>query len=324
MDGKEAQIDRVELVRRAVLRQRSVAESLGWTAVAVLVPAVLRYAVDQGQDGIPFVTFFPAVLLAAIVLGWQYGALTALLSGIIANRVFREDPVLFYVSVHDALLVALFAITCAILVDAGAILRRILREQEAARQLVAQVNDELLHRIKNMLTVVQSLAQLSARHADPATFGDAFAGRLGALSTANELLRIGHENSCNVADLAEAVTSPFRDDGNFELAGPAWHLPKEACVPLSLGLHELCTNAAKYGALSVPGGRVSLTWGAHAAQDGALTMRWKESGGPKVKPRSRSGMGSRLLRPQPGLHDLQLRFEPDGVECEIVIAVTQA
>jgi two-component sensor histidine kinase len=304
-------------VRRTVLRERTVAESLAWTAVAVLVPAVLRYAVDQGQGGIPFLTFFPAVLLVAIMLGWQYGALTALFSGIIANRMFREDPVLFYVGGDDLALVTLFAITCAIVIDAGALLRRMLREQEAARRLVAQVNDELLHRIKNMLTVVQSLAQLSARHSEPGAFGDAFAGRLGALCTANELLRIGHENNCNVAELATAVIAPFRDDENFALGGPEWKLPRETCVPLALGLHELCTNAAKYGALSVPEGRVSLTWSTDGA---ALTMRWKESGGPKVVLPSRSGMGSRLLRPQPGLRDLQLRFEPDGVECEIVIA----
>jgi two-component sensor histidine kinase len=291
--------------------------------VAVAVPAVLRYAVDQGQSGIPFVTFFPAVLLAAIFLGWQYGAITALVSGMVANRLFREDPVLFYVSLDDALLVTFYAITCAIVIDAGAMLRRMVREQEAAKELVAQVNQELLHRIKNMLTVVQSLAQLSARHSDPAAFTDAFSGRLGALCSANELLRIGKEEGCGIAELVAAVTSPFRDERNFEIEGPDCSLPQDACVPLALALHELCTNAAKYGALSVPEGRVSVAWRREAGSD-VLVVEWKESGGPKVKPKSRSGMGSRLLRPQPGLRDLQLRFEPGGVECEIAIGPVTA
>lgn len=323
-DGKEAQIDRIGLVRRAILRRRTVIESLAWTAVAVIVPAALRYAVDQGQSGIPFVTFFPAVLLAAIFLGWRYGAIAALLSGMVANRLFRDEPVLFYVGVEDAMLVGFFAITCTIVIGAGATLRRLVRDLDAAQRREAQVNHELIHRIKNMLTVVQSLAQLSARHADPAAFNEAFGGRLGALCKANELLRIGKEEACGIAELVAEVTLPFRDERNFAVGGPDRALPPEACVPLALALHELCTNAAKYGALSVPEGRVSLTWRGDPARGGALVLTWKENGGPPVAPPARTGMGSLLLRPQPALPELELRFEPDGVECEIAIAAAQA
>jgi two-component sensor histidine kinase len=87
-------------------------------------------------------------------------------------------------------------------------------------------------------------------------------------------------------------------------------------VPLSLALHELATNAVKYGALSAAGGRVSLAW---ALADGVMRLVWREAGGPPVAPPRRRGMGTQLLRPQAGLAAVEVEYRADGVRCEIAI-----
>src|SRR5690606_1074083 len=100
--------------------------------------------------------------------------------------------------------------------------------------------------------------------------------------------------------------------------GPACQLPADACVPLSLALHELATNATKYGALSRPEGRVSLVW--DLGKGGELTLGWCERGGPAPDggPR-RQGMGTQLLCAQRGLERVELRYPPEGAECTIAI-----
>jgi len=312
-------MDRIPFVRRAILADRSTVENIGWTAVAIVVPAALRYAVDSGASGIPFVSFFPAVLVTSVVLGWRYGAATALISGILANRLFRPDPVLFSTRWEDVGVVALFLLSCAIIIDAGAMLRRLVRENEAAKQRSEALNQELMHRGKNIFTVVQSLARLSARHSPPEKFVDAFADRLDAMSKAHELLRIGESAACEIGTLVGEVVGPFRTDGNIAIEGPKAHLPQQACVPLALALHELCTNATKYGALSCEGGNVTIAWQADGEHKDCLLLTWKERGGPSVETTSRTGMGSLLLRAQPGLRDVRLYFRQHGVECEVVI-----
>jgi len=101
------------------------------------------------------------------------------------------------------------------------------------------------------------------------------------------------------------------------ISGPACELPRDACVPLSLALHELCTNAAKYGALSVPEGWVALDW--RLDGDGLLTLSWREENGPPVTGPARAGMGTQLLKRQRGLDHVELHYRPAGVECAIAI-----
>ncbi len=312
-------MDRLPFVRRAVIADRSVASNAGWTAVAILVPTALRWVIDKGESGIPFVTYFPAVLLASLLLGWRYGAVTAIVSGVIANRLFREEPLLFYVSTHDALLVLLFMFSCAIVVAAGGMIRRLVREQERTRLREDMLRRELLHRVKNMLVIVQSIASLTARNSDPQEFLNKFTGRLIALDKANMLLGISGESDCAMTRLIEDAVEPFRSGGNISLSGPPCDLPSSAFIPLSLAIHELCTNASKYGALSVPGGKVSIEWAPVSAEADRVRIQWTETGGPKVKPPTGRGMGTLLLRPQTGLKDVKLDFLESGVRCELLV-----
>jgi two-component sensor histidine kinase len=287
-----------------------------WALLAVAVPTGLRWFIDGGQAGVPFVTYFPAVVLASLLLGWRWGAVVALASAIIANRLFSAEPLLD-VGTLDAVLIGLFGLSCAALIWIAEMARRLVRELEAAKAREELLNHELMHRVKNMLATVNAMAVLTARHCEPGQFAQAFTGRMRALDKATELLGTGRELHCEVRKLVEGALAPFRSDGNFAVEGPPCELPRDACVPLSLALHELCTNAAKHGALSVPEGRVALAWECDEA--GLLTLEWREEGGPPVPEVRRTGMGTQLLRRQRGLTSVEADFRPDGLRCTIAI-----
>jgi two-component sensor histidine kinase len=161
------------------------------------------------------------------------------------------------------------------------------------------------------------MAVLTARHSEGDDFVPALTGRMLALERATELLGVGESAPCELGQLVETALAPFRAGDNFMVSGPVCQLPRDSCVPLSLALHELCTNAAKYGALSVPAGWVALEW--RLDDDGLLTLSWREENGPPVTGPKREGMGSQLLRRQTGLDHVELHYRASGVECAISI-----
>lgn len=312
-------MDRVPAYRKMILADTPPLAAAAWTAATIVGVTGLRWIADRGAGGLPFALYFPVIVLVALFLGWKYGAVTAVVSGTIANRLFKAEPILFYASWRDAVFVTLYLLICAILIYIAEMLRRLIRQQAHAARREELLNAELVHRVKNMLATVNSIAAMSARHTDPAAFVDAFSGRIAALGRATDLLGSGYEMACELRPLAESVVAPFRDEGNFEIAGADCNIARDSCIPLALVLHELCTNAAKYGALSRPGGRVSLTWELHDAPHRQALIDWRESDGPPVGAIERKGMGMALLRPQPGLADVRLAFPGDGASCRIVL-----
>jgi two-component sensor histidine kinase len=315
-------LDRIPAVRRAILAEVPPLQALGWSVLAVVVPTLLRWAVDRGSSGVPFVTYYPAVVLAALFLGWRWAMLVTLACGAIANRVFAPEPLEFWTSGREAALVGLFLLSCAALIWAGETARRLARALEAAKAREETLNRELLHRVKNMLTTVNAMAVLTARHSGADDFAPALTGRMQALERATELLGVDEAAPCAVETLVDTALAPFRAGDNFLVEGPPCELPRDACVPLSLALHELCTNAAKYGALSAPEGRVSVTWSLD--DGGVLALAWRERGGPPVAEPTRAGMGTQLLRRQRGLDRVVLDYRPTGVECAIAIEGVRA
>lgn len=293
-------------------------ENIAWAAVAVALPALLRFVVDQGQSGLPYLTFFPAMLLVAIFLGWRYGALIALLNAVVANRLFTPEPVEFFVNIEGVALLVFYIVTCAIVIGAGWMLRVTVRDQDAAARREDAAEREQLRRNRNLLSMVQSLVQLTARHDSAGTFPDVLDKRIWALGKGSEFQRLGGPDHCKIADLVAAVIAPLREDGNFSIAGQDCRISADACIPLALALHELGSNAARHGALSVSEGRVNVSWTCEDEPD-AVVLRWHEQGGPPVAAKPKNGTGSALLRPQGGLRDVRVRFEPGGVECELVV-----
>ncbi|HXR88561.1 MAG TPA: HWE histidine kinase domain-containing protein, partial [Stellaceae bacterium] len=198
---------------------------------------------------------------------------------------------------------------------------RDLTELKNAEQQQRLLVNELNHRVKNTLATIQSIAFQTLRGAsDLPAARAALDGRIISLARAHDLLT---ERSWSGADLRDVIVramEPFAA-GQIELSGPSLEISPKHALALSLALHELATNAAKYGALSIASGRVRLGWSAVAR---VMRLSWRESGGPPVKPPTRRGFGSRILND--GLFrnlngEARLDYARDGVKCEISAAL---
>jgi two-component sensor histidine kinase len=177
------------------------------------------------------------------------------------------------------------------------------------------LREELMHRLKNTLAMVQSIA---SRTFSDAQEKEAFQARLMALAEAHDVLQ-QHWSAASMRTTVEALLALHGH--RFDIAGPDVQLGAKATVGLSLILHELATNAIKYGALSVPQGRVSLHWHIQADE---LAVSWRESGGPTVATPSRQGFGSRLIdMGLLGSGHVERRYPADGVEVELRVALNE-
>jgi PAS domain S-box-containing protein len=171
-------------------------------------------------------------------------------------------------------------------------------ERKRAEEQQALLVRELHHRVKNTLATVQAIMGSTARSADTIEdFKTALIGRIGSLAKTHRLLtdEIG---AVSFGDLLHNELDAFDDgsDGRITLSGPDVSLSSQLAVSLGMALHELTTNAAKYGSLSVYGGKVNVTWSVTIeAKRRMLSFDWVESGGPAVSPPKRQGFGSRLL-----------------------------
>jgi two-component sensor histidine kinase len=298
-----------------MLAPHSFAGSLGWTAIAVIVPALARLAIDGGRNGIPFITFFPAIVLVALFLGWRYGVLAAAVSAAAARLLFMRDEPPLLETPEGAAILGLFVLSCALLISIGETLRRTFTELQEVSSREELLNEELRHRMKNMLAVVGSLASLSHRHADPERAHAAFSERLAALDRATSLLGSDSTVACALPDLAEEALRPFLSDYDIRLEGNPQKVHRDCCVPAVLAFHELATNAIKYGALSASHGWVELSW--DEPRTGMVTLRWREHDGPPVVRPQRRGLGSRILSMHSPATSFNVDFAPDGVRCEM-------
>ncbi len=187
-------------------------------------------------------------------------------------------------------------------------------ERKLAEERMALVTAELQHRMKNTLAVIRAIAAQTFRHSARHEL-EAFHGRLQALASATDTLAGRLAGEAELRDILGKIVEPFvQRSGSFEMRGPNVRLPSSLAFSIALLLHELGTNAAKYGALSVDGGMVAITWERTSA---GLDLTWRETGGPPVAPPAREGFGSRLL--QKGLPGgrVAVDFAPEGLVCTI-------
>lgn len=207
-------------------------------------------------------------------------------------------------------------------VGASKIARDITATRQAERQREVLIN-ELNHRVKNTLATVQSLAFHSLRHASSMeAFAESFNARLLALSKTQNLLTRGDWKHASLRELVLSELAPWQKSGDaVHVKGEDMDLPPQLITSLGMLVHELTTNAAKYGALSVPGGQVHVRWHAADEEDARrLHFSWVESGGPPItRAPVRRGMGSRLLETlaRSFAGQAELRFEPAGACCQI-------
>ncbi|MBZ9774999.1 sensor histidine kinase [Mesorhizobium sp. CO1-1-8] len=182
--------------------------------------------------------------------------------------------------------------------------------------------NELNHRVKNTLATVQAIAAHTFRGGVSAEASKGFEGRLMALSRAHDVLTRESWEGANLKDVVDEVMAPVAGTGRLTIGGPDVTLEPKFALSMSIAIHELCTNAAKYGALSNTTGRVEVSWSVLAeSTTRTLKFAWQEADGPAVRAPDHRGFGTSVIeRTLTREHDAEVKldFFPTGVRCEIL------
>ncbi len=195
-------------------------------------------------------------------------------------------------------------------------------EQESIRMSLTR---ELNHRVKNTLANVLSIIALTRRRAGELNeFADGLDGRIRALSATHDLLTQSHWGTTPIRAVVEAELLPYAQasDHQVDIGGPDIELAPNDALSLGLAMHELATNAAKYGALSLPGGQITVHW--RMVADALVRIEWQESGGPPVPQKRGRGFGTDLIERIVASElktPVKLDFAPEGVRCVLTIPV---
>jgi two-component sensor histidine kinase len=300
---------------KAVRPWQAIGLGLALAAVATLV----RFALwlPLGRE-LPFITFVPAVIVAA-ALGRFAGGLSCL-----AGATLGAALVLMPLGASAPLMIGSFWIVGGLVIAVVSTLADTVRElrvnrakqTESEAQLQTLVG-ELAHRNRNALFVIMNLVSQSARSATSAADAERIINdRLQALLRAQEVVADG--TSAGLSALVERALEPFGRERIEISPSPDMQVASNVAVGLGLLLYELATNAVKYGALSAEAGRILIAW---TVEDGAAQLVWREVDGPRVSEPTKRGFGARLIAavlvPQGG--KAVRRFEPQGVTCEMLI-----
>jgi two-component system, chemotaxis family, CheB/CheR fusion protein len=197
-------------------------------------------------------------------------------------------------------------------------------QRKQAQERQQTLTSELSHRVKNVITLIDSMAtQTLARSSSLTEFGDAFHGRLRTVARAHGELFSSQWRAADIQGLATATMEGCAaDKSRVQIDGEPLSLAPYQAMAVNLTLHELCTNALKYGALSTKAGRVAINWSVQNPA-GARQVRliWKEYGGPRVERPQRKGYGTQLIEtlvPYELHGEVDLHFEEGGLTCELL------
>jgi two-component sensor histidine kinase len=294
-----------------------------WGAMCFAVACVgiaTAFRIGLGRispDSAVFASYYSGTLVAALVGGAECGTLAAALGAFAAYYLFvPEDWSFAPFRLEQLVSLVLYSTSSVVIIWAAQSYRGLLQRllsNEAARELL---NQELMHRIKNILANVQGIVGQTL--VDQKTLRNTINDRITALGAANDLLV---RSNWQRASLREILVHEFSPYGlsRFQLHGEDIDCPPELAVFLALVVHELTTNAVKYGALSSSDG---IAW---TDVSGQLTLDWVESGGPELRPPTREGFGTTLLRS--GARQFQgvvdCRFERTGLRCRLSLFVSK-
>ena len=267
------------------------AEAYAFATLCVAVAAVVRWVVGLWFEGVvPFATFFPAVLLAALVGGIGPGIFAALAGGAIGWWAFLTPPMTFFpLKLGQVISLIAYLITCLIIVWAAEHYRRLTKRLEDEQKFRELAVEELAHRLKNKVATIQSIVSLRLRE-DPRA-RDEIAKCLGSLRATDDLIIAAQGQGARLGDILSAELRPY-DAARISIDGPEILLPPKLALMMALLIHELATNAAKYGALSHSAGKISVCW---SHSDPWLNLEWRESGGPPITIPNHRGFGTRLF-----------------------------
>ena len=285
--------------------------AFGIIAVAVLARIVLDSLIP---DQIPFITFFPAVVAAAYWCGF-WPSVMVLGGSAVIGTMWVDPSVGSNAIASRALSLVLFGGLSGLNIYFVQKLKTATQHSAAHEEKLELINGELKHRIKNLFAIASTICQQTIKHGGTAdVMTAAVRGRLHALAAAQDLLTVTSSEGTQLMALVDGLVKTLAPaPESLKLTGGPVLLPASATTPLIL--HELATNALKYGAWSGHG-LVSISW---AVIDDKLEFLWSEHDGPAIAPPIREGLGSLLIRrglPEAKVeHDLQ----PDGLRCKIIL-----
>jgi two-component sensor histidine kinase len=280
----------------------------------LLLAAILaRLFVDPILSGhLPFITFFPALLAVAIFCNLWIAIGFAVTSAVIGSLLW--DPPSGMSVYYQLVGSIVFMLTGTVILALAEGLKDAYSQIAAADERLRTINGELMHRIRNLFQISSAIVSQSVRTAsNPQEVEKAVLGRLSALSAAQTVAVIGGD--APLGTLIEVTLAPLRPSPDRFLAGgPRVTLPGPVMTMLALVLHELGTNAVKYGAWSAVKGIVEVRWRCAA---GTVTIDWSERDGPPVETPKRFGAGSMLIRHAIPEAAVDYRLEGDGAKCRI-------
>ena len=272
------------------------------------------------HDLIPVIVFYPFVLVASIWGGTLSALTTLVLGAVIADYLWLPPKGSFTLNLDSATTLIAFVVVCLFGIFMARLLRALVEVHVESEERAILFSHEIRHRANNLLGVVQAISAQTARGATSVADHQAvFSNRLQALARAQQLLSEHLDAPPDLRAFLLSVIEPF-GAARFQIEGPTITVPLYLGSSCALLLHELCTNATKYGALSVPDGVVSIRW--QTAND-RVDLEWRELNGPPVAPPVRTGFGSRLLKTAfPAEYgNAAVAFEPDGVRCTLRFAL---
>lgn len=260
-----------------------------------------------GGNVLPFTTYYPATLLASLVGGMGAGLFSALLSLAIVLWAFSTPAALQGVNVVLFLLCSGAIIAVAELYRGAA---HRLHEEERKRALLTR---ELEHRGKNTFAIVQSIVSQTLQGQEDVA--ETIIGRIRSVSATNDTITKSDHQTAGLQSILERELDPY-DRVRIFLQGPEVQLNAELARSFALIIHELATNAAKYGALCKPEGRLNVQW---AETGGRLSLAWREENGPPISKPFEPGFGARLVTRLLKNHDGEItpEFRPEGLTLSI-------
>lgn len=196
------------------------------------------------------------------------------------------------------------------------------KKQEEQQRII---NREMSHRLKNMLAMVQAIASQTLRPVSDRSYVEAFDNRLRALSSAQDVLLLDNRDEAPISQIIDATLNRLVPTERLAVRGPEITIGPKGTLSLALMLHELATNALKYGSLSVDVGRVSIDWCVKTVEDEpSVIFSWQESGGPPVREPDRRGFGSKLIRMGLiGTGGVDITYAPTGFRAEMTAPLHQ-
>lgn len=267
---------------------------------------------------LPFISFFPAIIMSAVLCG-LWPTLALLLAAAVTGAMWgsaNSDDFAFQI-VAGSLFLVIGSVVIAQVIYANSIQRRLQRQDEQ----LSLVNRELKHRLKNMFAVTSSICVQTIKSDLPReVLAQVIAGRIQAVASAQDLLSATGEKGSDLRTLIEAVVTPLSPDATrLEIAGPQLSLPIEATMPFALILHELATNAVKYGAWASAQGRTVIQW--RLEKERQLEFCWREEGVSIPSGPNREGFGSVLIKRALSHAKVQHQIGPQGADCIIDLAI---